>query len=178
MGGCANCKKEHITIKQVDTQRSIKSVVNHDTTNSNLNIHHVSYNMSFLGNPKNIKIEEVDELDIGEKITKEKKPRKSILIENKNFISENESQLELNYKVIKFLGQGAFGTVHKVLHKTSGMFRAMKTIKKSYVKIQDDEKRFLKEIEILVVSNHPNIIKLILYITTLFWSIYPKVTYI
>jgi len=84
-------------------------------------------------------------------------------IENKNFISENDCELEQKYKIVKFLGKGAFGTVHKVLHKSSGMFRAMKTIKQSYVKKQDDDQRFLKEIEILQESNHPNIIKIIEY---------------
>ncbi len=41
----------------------------------------------------------------------------------------------------------------------------MKIIKKSNIEMQDDEQKFLKEIEILIKTDHPNIIKIFEYYT-------------
>jgi len=66
---------------------------------------------------------------------------------------------------LSIIGKGSYGSVYKVQHKSSGIFRAMKIIKKSNIELQDDEQKFLKEIEILMKIDHPNIIKIYEYYT-------------
>jgi calcium-dependent protein kinase len=61
------------------------------------------------------------------------------------------------------LGKGSYGSIYKVQHKVTKLFRAMKIIKKSCLKMQDDDQKFLKEIEILINTDHPNIIKIFEY---------------
>ena len=84
-------------------------------------------------------------------------------IKIKAIIPENPRKAEENYKVICKLGKGSFGSVYKVIYIKSSNIRAMKVIKKSSINYQDDERVFLKEIEILSKTEHPNIIKIIEY---------------
>ena len=51
------------------------------------------------------------------------------------------------------------------MHIKTGIIRAMKVIKKDSVRFQDDDKKFLKEIEVLIKLEHPNIIKIFEYFT-------------
>jgi calcium-dependent protein kinase len=84
-------------------------------------------------------------------------------IKIKNLISKIDTQLESNYKILTKLGKGSFGSVFKVLHLNTGLIRAMKQIKKDSLHYQDDDQKFLKEIEILIKCEHPNIIKIFEY---------------
>jgi len=84
-------------------------------------------------------------------------------IKIKNLISKTETRVEDNYKILNQLGKGSFGSVFKVLHIESGLIRAMKVIKKESLNYQDDDQKFLKEIEILIGTEHPNIIKIYEY---------------
>ena len=86
-------------------------------------------------------------------------------IKIQNFITKVETNIEDTYKILSKLGKGSFGSVYKVMHIKSGLIRAMKVIKKESVKFQDDDKKFLKEIEILIQLEHPNIIKIFEYFT-------------
>ena len=86
-------------------------------------------------------------------------------IKIQNFITKVETNIEDTYKILCKLGKGSFGSVYKVMHIKSGLIRAMKVIKKESVKFQDDDKKFLKEIEILIQLEHPNIIKIFEYFT-------------
>lgn len=60
------------------------------------------------------------------------------------------------YEIQEKLGEGAFGCVYKVEHKTTQFLRAVKAIKRKHV----DSKAFSNEIAILKTVDHPNIIKL------------------
>ncbi|CAK0828672.1 unnamed protein product [Prorocentrum cordatum] len=57
----------------------------------------------------------------------------------------------------KKLGEGSYGSVSKGVHKSTAVVRAVKTIAKTKVKHIE---RFKKEIAIMKIMDHPNIIKL------------------
>jgi len=59
----------------------------------------------------------------------------------------------------ELLGEGAFGSVRIVKHKSTGLSRAMKSIKKSNI-IKEEEERMFSEVSVLKSIDHPNIIKL------------------
>lgn len=88
-----------------------------------------------------------------------------IKINHDNLISQNENFLAKEYDIIKIIGKGAFGKVYKVFHKKTKQFRAMKTVKKDSINYQDDEHCFLKEIEVLRLLDHPNILKIFEFYT-------------
>lgn len=71
--------------------------------------------------------------------------------------------LQKEYYITNKLGKGSFGTVYRVTHGRTGLARAMKIIKKDNILLQDDERQFLKEIEILTKTDHMNIIKIFEY---------------
>lgn len=78
-------------------------------------------------------------------------------------IGKQSNSIEDHYKILKLIGKGAFGSVFKVEHKLSGKIRAMKMIDRDNIYNQDDEQKFLKEIEILTLVEHMNIIKIYEY---------------
>jgi calcium-dependent protein kinase len=84
-------------------------------------------------------------------------------IKIRNLIEKMDSKVTNNYNILSHLGKGSFGSVYKVKHLESGIIRAMKVIKKETLKYQDDDRSFLKEIEILMKLEHPNIIKIFEY---------------
>jgi calcium-dependent protein kinase len=84
-------------------------------------------------------------------------------IKIKNLITKVETHVEENYKFLNKLGKGSFGSVFKVIHISTGLVRAIKVIKKENLQYQDDDQKFLKEIEILINCEHPNIIKIFEY---------------
>ena len=88
--------------------------------------------------------------------------------DNKDFnvkakIQRMQTSIQQNYRVVSKLGHGSFGTVYKVYHKLTQQTRAMKIIKKDTLLLQDDDHKFLKEIEILKEIDHMNIIKIYEY---------------
>ena len=62
------------------------------------------------------------------------------------------------YTFEKVIGHGHFGTVRLALHKKSGINYAIKSIPKD--KIKENIHLLKRELEILMESDHPNIIKL------------------
>ena len=78
-------------------------------------------------------------------------------------IYQNSNSVQKDYNILSKIGKGSFGSVFKVHHKKSGQFRAMKVIKKEIINLQDDDRKFLKEIEILIKADHPNIIRIYEY---------------
>lgn len=93
-------------------------------------------------------------------ITFERNP--TLTIKN-NFIQLNKDPLSKHYKLIDKLGFGSFGYVLKALHLKTGKLYAIKIVNKVILNIQDDESRFLREIEILYRLDHPNIVKMFEY---------------
>ena len=65
-----------------------------------------------------------------------------------------------NYDIITKLGKGTFGTVYKVIHKTTGCIRAMKVIPKNNMKYGFSDDDIIQEINIMKTLEHPHIIKL------------------
>lgn len=85
-------------------------------------------------------------------------------IKIKNLITKGESCVDDNYKIISKLGEGSYGAVFKVTHLKTGLIRALKQIKRTKSDTKaDDESKFIKEIEILIECDHPNIIKIFEY---------------
>lgn len=75
----------------------------------------------------------------------------------------NPDKFDNHYEILEKIGNGAFGKVYKVIHKVSELTRVVKIVCKSTIKYQDDEKEFLKEIEMLGQLDHPNIVKVFEY---------------
>lgn len=61
----------------------------------------------------------------------EPQPRQKIEVNWGSFIKLKNKNFELDYQVVQELGSGAFGTVSKVMLRTTKLARAMKSIKKS-----------------------------------------------
>ncbi|CAD8176142.1 unnamed protein product [Paramecium octaurelia] len=75
------------------------------------------------------------------------------------FATLKQGSISSFYKIEKSLGQGAFGDVRLVIHKSSGFKRAMKQIRKDKI-IKEDEENMLSEVNTLKELDHPNIVKL------------------
>ena len=99
--------------------------------------------------------------------TKENRPlitnETDIKLYHNNLIVANTGLLSKKYKIISTIGSGAFGKVYKVENTIMNQIRAMKVVKKDSINFQDDKKQFLKEIEMLMNLDHPNIIKIFEY---------------
>ena len=85
------------------------------------------------------------------------KENPTIKFGKETFVGKTEGLFLDNYDVIKQLGKGGYGKVYEVKHKKTGEIRACKHLSKLSIKNLD---KFEREIEILIKSDHPNIIKL------------------
>ena len=73
------------------------------------------------------------------------------------FIGKFDSSLHEAYEVVKQLGKGGYGKVFQVRNKKTGDLRACKQLSKLNI---SDLVKFRREIDILIKTDHPNIIKL------------------
>lgn len=95
-------------------------------------------------------------------IQKNKNPKKKLVrkktfgFDRSNFIHMKTKSLFDEYEIKEKLGEGAYGCVYKVQHKTTQLLRAVKAIKRKHV----DSTAFSNEIAILKTVDHPNIIRL------------------
>eukprot|EP00826_Nyctotherus_ovalis_P060367 TRINITY_DN8460_c0_g3_i1.p1 TRINITY_DN8460_c0_g3~~TRINITY_DN8460_c0_g3_i1.p1 ORF type:complete len:490 (-),score=143.26 TRINITY_DN8460_c0_g3_i1:83-1531(-) len=64
------------------------------------------------------------------------------------------------YRIGRLLGKGAFGKVNLGMHKLTGKYVAIKSIKKSYLTEKESKERLLQEFSILKELHHPNISRL------------------
>ena len=79
-----------------------------------------------------------------------------IKINKNNFIQIGNRGLRDSYEVVKNLGKGSFGKVLQVRNKFTHKLYACKKISK----LNMNQPKFQKEVEILMRMDHPNIIKL------------------
>jgi len=75
----------------------------------------------------------------------------------KNFVGRLDGRFLDNYEVVRQLGKGGYGKVYEVKNKKTGEIRACKHLSKLSVK---NLPKFELEINILIKTDHPNIIKL------------------
>jgi len=74
------------------------------------------------------------------------------------FILDRPGRIQDVYNMEKRqIGEGSYGTVCKGVHKSTGVTRAIKTMSKAKMKHVE---RFQREIAIMKIMDHPNIIKL------------------
>ncbi len=81
----------------------------------------------------------------------------SIKFGKEMFVGKLDGVFLDNYEVIKQLGKGGYGKVYQVKNKKTGEIRACKHLSKLSIK---NLEKFEREINILIKSDHPNIIKL------------------
>ncbi|MEZ5400666.1 MAG: serine/threonine-protein kinase [Bryobacteraceae bacterium] len=62
------------------------------------------------------------------------------------------------YRVLGTLGSGGSGAVYRVEHTITGRVEAMKVLHRGYLESPEEEQRFLREIRLHAVLNHPNIV--------------------
>ena len=85
---------------------------------------------------------------------------REITITPGTFLRMSQKNQFQNYEEIKKLGSGAFAEVTLCKHTPTNTERALKTIHKSGLSIQQKDPIFmLKEIQILKTLDHPNILK-------------------
>ena len=82
-------------------------------------------------------------------------------ITTKNLIVSSNEPITKTYKILEKLGAGSFGQVYKVQHRESKQLRALKMVKKSALKYQDEKSDELIEIKIAMELEHPHILKLL-----------------
>ena len=99
-------------------------------------------------------------------VEKRRSSKNQITLNNDVIVSGNEINPEKIYLKKKLLGSGAFGEVWLVHHKDLDRDFAMKIIKKRKNRAHD-EKEFLNEIEILKKLDHPKILKIVEFYSTL-----------
>ena len=150
---------------------------NKNQNNNNVNNNHNSTNPSNVIVCNNIKKMKKEKKSPDTKPVINKESKKSVLsLENRNnnqvainndvIVSGNEVNPESIYLKTKMLGSGAFGEVWLVHHKDLDRDFAMKIIKKRKNK-KNDEKEILNEIEILKKLDHPKILKVVDFYSTL-----------
>ena len=85
------------------------------------------------------------------------KEKATIKFGKKDFVGKAEGLFLDNYDAIKQLGKGGYGKVYEVKNKKSGDIHACKHLSKLSIK---NLEKFEREINILIKTDHPNIIKI------------------
>lgn len=77
-----------------------------------------------------------------------------------DFVYEHDGKLRDAYKIGNKLGEGAYSSVRSLKHRITGEHRAVKVIRKSSLKTEEERGIFFNEVAILRELDHPNIVKL------------------
>ena len=89
----------------------------------------------------------------------EKKLFEPVTISKEDFVKFRKEQIEKHYSFVEKIGEGTFGNVFKVFHRTSKEFRAIKILKRSAITKVETHK-VMREIDILKKLDHPHILKI------------------
>ena len=147
------CIDSHNFLENDNDLTSLSKENNHSKDKINIHHHHLSPFLNTL--PKNeIKFTN------HQKHYLSVKSLKTLPINTQNIIRKHSGNPLDNYDIIKKLGKGTFGTVYKVIHKTTGCIRAMKVIPKNNMKNGFTDDDIIQEINIMKTLEHPHIIKL------------------
>mmetsp|Transcript_68247 Transcript_68247/g.172663 ORF Transcript_68247/g.172663 Transcript_68247/m.172663 type:complete len:536 (-) Transcript_68247:224-1831(-) len=91
----------------------------------------------------------------------ERRDVKKDTISGSQFIMSNPSKIGDVYNMEeKKIGEGTYGSVVRGKHRVTNNVRAIKVISKGQLNNQKNMEKFKREIEIMKVMDHPNIIKL------------------
>ena len=85
----------------------------------------------------------------------ESSPNDTIKFGKKDFVGKFEGVFLDSYDVIRQLGKGGYGKVYEVMNKKTREIRACKHLSKLSIK---NLEKFKREVEILRIADHPNII--------------------
>ena len=85
---------------------------------------------------------------------------KTVQIKGDMLFSETEGKPSEHYEFLDKMQSGTLASICRVKNKFSGCVRSMKTIKKAFIDLQEDEKNFMKEIAILRTLDHMCILKI------------------
>jgi len=88
----------------------------------------------------------------------DKETLNNLKVNPKMLVRSSSQALLDNYTIGKLLGEGGFGTVCLVTHKSTGIMRAMKMISKKKMNKKEEDK-FFEELALLREIDHPNIVK-------------------
>ena len=84
-----------------------------------------------------------------------------LIIKASQFVRKKTYNIQKDYKLGPILGSGSFGSVRLAIHILTGQERAIKSVKKSKIAQNPNEKsQFLAEIDILRQIDHPNVLKI------------------
>ena len=122
----------------------------------------IYYNDKFYGSSliKSLPKNEIQFVSPKNNSIKEVKSLKTLPINTQKIIRKQSGNPMDYYDIIKKIGKGTFGTVFKVIHKTTEAIRAMKVIPKNNMKYGFTDDDIIQEINILKTLEHPHIIKL------------------
>ena len=73
---------------------------------------------------------------------------------------DSPENLTEKYKIGKVIGKGAFGKVNLAIHRLSGKFVALKSIKKQFMIEETSKRKIMHEFNILRRTRHENIVRL------------------
>lgn len=82
------------------------------------------------------------------------------LNKQKAIIKVQKREIGEVYDINELIGQGGYGKVYKAMHKDTGIFRAVKCLKKKGLD-QENMKSIMSEFDALRKLDHPNLVKLI-----------------
>ena len=85
---------------------------------------------------------------------------KTVQIKGEMLFSETDGKPSDHYEFQDKMQSGTLASIYRVKNKFSGCVRSMKTIKKAFIDLQEDEKNFMKEIAILRTLDHMAILKI------------------